>query len=481
MQTGVIICRHGDKDPTEMYLKTALTNNPSAWSCAIVNDDGEIEINKDEKPDLEIVQDTLKVWPEKDMVLSFVSADSGLNLDDVPPWILLGDSDKPVLIGFAEGNWPGHVKKESSHPAEFFFVHEYLIPKLQSLYEMVDSDIDKLMTNLAKPVFKKDMLQGAVSRGTVTLLACNGERLTYNLGDNAEEYEWGWVSNNYAYAKNPEADKPEASSGKRSFPKRSTVREPASGVSNSAATANSSAASSSAKAPAKGGAAAQNYTVRMERPPSHLSRRETIDWYKVRVGYRPRKWEDRIEVQVIVDAQGKTLTMTQIKDLGLKAAGLPNRSLPERDENKDTEPAHITSPPSPNGPAVTDEVLPVMSPETRKWINEFRGSDKVKKIIAENGTAISDPKHVQELEAKFASFAAQLGCKDMSEFKPWSYSMFLEVARAKPEGMAIMAWNLMNFYRKHSAKADVKTEQELSAAELKPEPGKRSFPKRATG
>lgn len=454
MSSGVIIRRKaGVFVPTD-YAKRAIEANPTAWGVALVTE-GELMLNKGTGLDLELFQDTQKDFEKQDITFGLVSSPSAISLEDISPFTILSNTDKeetPLLVAFIDGRFPQYEQSQSSHPAEFFVANEYLIPKLQEMFDLTGGDIAKVMEVLKKPHFKKDMLLTATPSGVITFVSATGEALTFAKTDDASEYSWGWVSRNYDYAKAPPTDRTEEVPKKKTmFPNKSTVRE---------------AAPSSAVAAVASGITAdanKGITVHKWTPDKDMSRSNRKDAFKQRIGYLPEGWADR-EHPVTVEVyyrNGKLLTHSEFKRLGLTAVGLPVLNNPPEQnnrDNKDVQPEHVKGPERPISKAVTTEVLPLMSPATREHINKIMADTTVQKLIADNADIMSDPNKVKQLEAKFADFATQLGRKNIDDFMPWSYQMMEELAKARPDGIAVMCWTFRNMLAGKMAKEATKVE-----------------------
>lgn len=476
-QSGMIFRRSAGKALPTAFLELVIKNNPRAWGCCFVDDDGVPQIAKGENPTVDLIEATVEEYPDKDLTFYVGNTDGALNLDDVSPHVVLGTSDAPGIVGFVSGDFNSYAKKESSHPSEFFFTHEYLIPELQALLEGME-DPGKVWAHLNKPIMKKKMLLEATSSATITLVAGNGEALTFHQGDDSAEYEWGWTSHNYGYALAPKeevSDKPKGMFSKPSTKptSRSTVREPA-----PQATTSQSAAPTSTKPTAKatGGEALQNYSVRKETIPGHLSRKDKKGYIKARIGYTPKGWDQKgFSFEVYVGPDGKTLMHSQVKTLGLKAMGLPKLNNPEweKDETPDTVQPEHAKPAETTPGQVTTDLLPILSPAAREYFHKYKDSDAVKKQIAENGEAVQDPKAIQALEEKISSFPVQLGLKSWADVPKFTHAHRFEIAKTRPD-IAAAAWtHLTNLCEKSGLFKDntvsEQQKQELAAEELKPE------------
>jgi len=477
-QSGTIVVRRAETFIPNAYLEKVIKANPHGWGAAIVQEtEGkkELLINSGEAEGIEFFQETMKAFDKNDITFYFCNSEAGFNTADVSPYVLVStkdaeDADVPQVIAFIEGNFPGYAQKGSSHPPEYHLVEEILVPKFENIYDMLEGDLDKMAENFKKPHFKKEMLLTSVSRGTITIVMANGASITFEQNDLSAEYPWGWVSNTHGYTE-AEEKKPEVVVEKKKtmFPKRSTVREAA-----------PSAAIAEAVAPPKTETTAvKNYTVKKERPPAHLSRKEKKNWYKSKIGYAPKGWENGVQIDTFVDTNGKLMTFAQVKELGLNGIAvqkMANNPEPE----KDTQPEVVTHDVAkPVEKQVTSEVLPIMSPDTRKYINDMMKNADVQKIIAENATRIADPKQIQQLEAKWASFQSQLGRKSIDDFAAWAsdFGLVYDLCKSKPDGAAMMIWSLFNERNKLKVQPEVKKEE---VAEVKqPEVKRTMFPKRS--
>lgn len=477
MQSGTIVRRNAKTFIPNAYLEAVLKANPHGWGAATVSEvDGVkfLELNAgSESAGVEFFQETMKTFPDQDITFYFASSEVALSDDDLSPYILLAKPDEEDsdleqidLVVFIEGNFPGSAQAGSSHPPEYHLVEDVIRPKFENLYEMLDGDLDKLMENLKKPHFKKELLLNSVSRGTFTFVASNGESITFDQNDKSGEFPWGWVSNTHGYTEGTK--QPEVPAKKRSaFPSRSTVRE-----------APPSAAIAAATVPSKTETAVvKNYTTKKERPPAHLSRKDKKGWYKSKIGYTPKGWENGVQIDVFVDTVGKVLTFSQVKALGLQAVGLPQTDNPEPEKDTGTE--NIPHEEGTTDPQVTADILPIMNPTTRKNIAAMLKETKVQKTLAENADRIADPKQIQAIEAKFANFAAQMGMNSMDELGGWSDEMIDRMCKSDPNGAFVLIRSLLNEFLKRRA-VELKKVEAPAAAEVveAPAPKKSMFPSR---
>ena len=482
-QSGVTLRRKADTMVPNDVLELIVSKNPHAFGAAVVRD-GKIETNKCEgteaKEDVEFLCDTMKTFMGNEIVFGFVNSPAGLNVDeDVPPYGVLSDGETQQIVAFVEGEFPGFVHTESSHPAEFFFVQEHLIPKLQEISELVDNDVEKVMKAVNKPLFKKDLMNHVGIRGSVTLLACTGELITFakdvKEGD-SQEFQWGWLSQVYGFGA-----KPEKTGG---FPKRSTVREKANVVTENKAPVQEEHTKAAKTDTAVKTVEKVKYTVSKRAPPGHLSRKDRGKWYQSRLGFKPQAWESNIAVQIYLDDKGREVMIHDLRKMGIDLLTLPKLDNPKG--VKDTETDHIQHGQMDNAPPagekdVTTEVLPIMSPKAREYAKDLIRRTDVQKVIADNAAIISDPDAIQKLEARFAEFGQQLGLKDaMKDYMKLPAPWFKQWCTENPESFWNFAWAMKNVLASRMARESSKLTQEekteLAASELKPE--KKGFPKR---
>lgn len=501
----IIVRRNGNQYIPNDYLELLLKTHSAAYSAALVSTEGETKellVTKGDGDGLnvELIQETMKSFPLDDITFCFYASDKALSMDDINPFTLL----KGQVVAFVSGEFPGYDKPTSSKSSEFFFAHEYLKPKLEMLSELVDGNLEKIVTAIGKPNFKTDALNNAPSHGVITLMCADNTTVSFAKTEDASEFPWGWVSNTLGYGGKSSKKEGETTQKKGMFSGRSTVREKVG--------SNGQPTPSEPPKPAKSDAvtataealkanALENYTVKKGNlPPEHLSRKDRGKWYLNRLGYKPDKWDQGkgVPIELYVNPQGQIMTLSDVKKLGLAAANLPARNNPAR-SGKDTENENISNGQMDNAPPageknVLTERLPVMSPRARQHFEAYLKEAKVQKKIAENADIITDPTHVQAIEKKFAGFATQMGWKDMGDVCKLSYDMCVELTFPElkpgepnkwfnPEIASVLLFSLKNMVASNYAKQAKKVDEQVTThvvanEELKPEK-KGMFAKRA--
>lgn len=452
-QTGALVRRNASFTPASEYLEKVLAANPSAWGVTIVTPEGLMTNSAEYGATTELITTTLNDFKERDIYFHFVSADDGLDMDDVSPHILVQDpeTEEKIIIAFADGEFTGYRKLDSAHPSCRFFVEECLAPKIETLWEMADGDLDKVWAAIEKPLFKKEVMTG-VTEGAVTIIAKGGKAVTFAVGDKHAEYKWGWVSQNYGYAvaaaEEPKANA-EPAKPKSMFPSKnkSTVREPV----------RPAAGSAVAEVKTDGASSVGNVFIRQERPKFTDSRKDRKIWLQRRIGYCPIGWEEKKNgqypsINVYVDkTTNQMIPFSEIKKMfGIDAVGLPPLNNPPRAEGKNTEPDHVEGNERENGPAVTVDKLPVMSAKSREFAKDILRREDVKKLIAENGDVVSDPARIAEEEKKIVGYGQQLGSKTgLMDFATMCFLSFEEQqkwAAADPGSYNVFTRSLINYF-----------------------------------
>jgi hypothetical protein len=495
----IIVRRNGNQFIPNDYLELVLKTHSAAWSASFVSTEGDKKDLMVAKGDgdglnVKLIQETMEACPLDDITFCFYASDKALNMDDINPYVLLKNGDDAQVVAFVSGEFPGFEKPTSSKSSEFFFAHEYLKPKLEGVSELVDGNLEKIVSFISKPNFKNDALNNAPSHAVITLMCADNTTISFAKAEDSAEYPWGWVSNNLGYAKaKPEAkkegeDKPVKKgmfSGKSTVREKANVQQPTAPEPKPEKSDAVTATAESLKANAL-----ENYTVKKGvLPPEHLSRKERGKWYVNRIGYKPDKFDQGrgVPIDLYVNPKGEVMTLSDVKKLGMAAAKLPSRQLPPRTSG-DTETEHIQHGQMDNAPPAGEvqkaELLPIISPKSRQKLEAFIKDAKSQKRIAENASIVEDPSHVQEIEKKFASLSTQMKYDDMTEFCKWSLEMFRDLTHAEingkpnemynPEAAMVMLFTFRNMVAGNYAKAAKKVEEVTTThivanEELKPE------------
>lgn len=151
----------------------------------------------DELPDPEEFVKQMADFNDVGVMLWFNHIENGMDAQKLQPFPLLRDKADNVLIaGCAQGNFSRYKQENSTAPAEFYLAAEFLIPKLQDMYESCGNNLDKLWAKLKLPLAEKDFAQWS-DNGFISLLSCrnNGDVLTFrSSADIPLVQPWGWAT-----------------------------------------------------------------------------------------------------------------------------------------------------------------------------------------------------------------------------------------------------------------------------------------------
>ncbi len=402
---------------------------------------------------LEALRATENDFKDVAFTLFLSDADKATDLNDVSPYDLIGnDDDEPLLSVHIAGEFPGFAKEKSSRSPAYHlaaFIAEYC----ETVFDAVDKDLGKLMNKISEDKFKDKIKMNAVSHGALMFVAQNGACVTITQGDTAKEFPWGWVSDTLGYTEGKkEEPKKEEEKPKGLFARRSSTREKfQSNAVERTPDAQPPKADTAVKAedpnnlPAKPEATKtkpviltlENITIKKVKCPGGYSRKNRRIWAKSIIGYTPPNIDQQdAEYQVYVSPTGAVLTKKEIqKALGQSAVGLPKLDNPiPLGRNEDREAKHI----DPDRPVPNP--LPILSKNGRDRMHRILSDDRIKKVIAENASLITDPDMVQNKEAKLPLFAAQLGMKDMKEFDAFPFIEIERIGRNEIHDLATLAW-----------------------------------------
>src|SRR5579862_1725453 len=204
LQSCTVVIDKG-KEPTEEFLKAFVAKYPTALTAVIIRD------IKAEKP-CEILppikdysaKDILDLIKEEDVigerkVLWACNSSETIAEEDMQPFDILVDGEGVKhLVAFAEGDFTGFVKAESSLSPEMHAMQEYLVPYVEGLCAGLDDNVDDVIKELKKPESMKK-LEGelfSAQRGTVVLVGPGIVEILQNKNPQDLNAPWGWSADN---------------------------------------------------------------------------------------------------------------------------------------------------------------------------------------------------------------------------------------------------------------------------------------------
>lgn len=394
----------------------------------------------------------------------------------------------PMLVGYFVGDFSGYADPKSGHSPEHNAAAQ-LGKKLQEISSKSGNDLDVLVTHLRSPAFKKEAEALFNKEGTIILMDADGEVHSYG-NVSIDQLEWGYHTA-FPVAEVKAAPVPEATAPKKKNRFNlggapATAVEPDASIVAAASTAQQATEASKTSVPATGtpknrfSQGGKPTTVAAEAAatapktsttptkavekefvyahPIAMSNNKVKDWYQKFTGTYPEKFKECPVVQIRMEAWKKTnqrfrdqavvIDETTIKDfrtLGTvisqekltpasvveaKAAGeFPITSGKDiKEQRKDVAPHHVS--------AVSAEMLPIISPESRGKIHMMMKAGTLLKTVDASSVEVLDPKMINELEQKFPSFGQLLGMDGFTITDRWSFEMLCKLCRELPDAGA---------------------------------------------
>lgn len=188
--------------PEGLLLKLH-SENQSAMGFVVQDSDGLVVEKFDEMDPVEDeVKETrgiLETTKKFHRMFCFGSFPEKFDAGETQPWVILKNSKgEPVLVVACEGDFPGHTSE--GHSEFYTLVHEYLGPKIESMYKLLGNDPKKLAEFLKSEDFHKDLNNTFAHRAVFAFMLPEGEPFAYGKNDIGGEFSWGKASNIYGYS-----------------------------------------------------------------------------------------------------------------------------------------------------------------------------------------------------------------------------------------------------------------------------------------
>ena len=460
MPKGVIILRRRNKELPEPYLDRVLEHNKSAVGAAFA-DRGELLLSSVANTTVDKIKKTAletdKAFRDYPLLFSFFNHTSALLDEDKQPHVLLrNDKNDPIVAAFLEGDFSNMEQADSSHSDEYEAVQELIIPKFEKMFKEAGGKVDQFMGMLQDKLVKREM-QTLFNKGSITIIACTGEIVTFAKGSDNKEFPWGWTTNSYGYER-PTAEelkKPEPKSAAQS--KLDKIKAALADVEDEdededteedeaaqGAVAADVAAKSEA-APKTSKISDSDYEIVMLAPPaSETSNNRIKKWYRKHYGSTPNNWSDKPAVPVRrLRAKGEAPKPP------VEVAGKTDTRIPvEATKPKDTSVQHIPSAAADaKSEQVTDEVLPVIPPREKKWVNDTFLAE----AIDDKSQEIVDPKEYQAFEEKYPTFAQAFNLDNLHKTFGISFENLLRLVKEAPVAAAVLLFNYRTGYMQYQA------------------------------
>ena len=442
MQSAIVVINKG-KEPTKEFLEALVLKYPTAASAAIVRE------HSAEKP-MEILdpiqgyssQDLLELIREEDIigeskVLWLCNSSSTLEKEDMQPFDLLVDGEGTKhLVAFAEGDFTGFVKTDSTRSPESFAIEDYLRPYMEGLISGLDDDVEAAVKELKKPdVMKK--LEGelfSAQRGSVVLVGPNIVHTLQNKNPLELKADWGWASDS---CKHVPVEKPKSKFARAAKPD---------------------------ELPTKATVVAEEDGVWVKAQSIIQGNINLKKWFKEVFG---REIDAQKENDLWTCISTKTpvlLPKARFEEIRTKQI-MKTVVVSEKPQARDRTSAHVeeqkakAASASSSGSAIP---IPLMSNDTKsKQADLFLKPGLGKTLLDNASTQAPTIEQIKEIHAKHKTWHEQLSDKvklDVDWSLTWPYEMYLEIARADHQGIAVLAFNHAS--RALLAEAELKTLKE---------------------
>lgn len=198
---SVIVVRNKGQKVTDDYFKKALKDYTSLFSLTTIAD-GEISatcVTTGEKNAVSFegdggIKEISEAFEDHNLVMWLGQCDYEIGEGDRPPYTIVDKDGKSQIVAYLEGEFPGFVHPESSHPTETYVVAEYLAEKCQEVFDQQSEDIEKTLKVFDTPVFRKEIRNILLPRGNIVMFAANGEVMRFSVSEKTADLPWGWVS-----------------------------------------------------------------------------------------------------------------------------------------------------------------------------------------------------------------------------------------------------------------------------------------------
>lgn len=422
---STIVQINPNQEIDDRYFESLLKAGTTIWGMALVSG-GKITINRSNDPTLQKIKDVHDVFKDKDLTLHFSNDTPPVDPKSRQPFVLATDADgKPAIVAFVEGDYKAHALKDGIGSDEYYMVQEVLQPLVTQFWDLTSSNVEGTMKLMSNTMQEKIVRGAAGERGTVVLMASTGQIHTITDNDQDATFPWGDVSRHHDFGHEQEViQQPEPEVKKEMTPSElmalamggSAEEAPVTGAKSPAVYAGSAETAARieekkrttaeilavAAKEAKGTTADTSKPTHIRIPVPTESNSKRKDFFdKVLRIPRPAGWETMSHIDV-------PYSQCPPKFLP-KAVDLPE-TLPA----KDTTTQHVTNAQTatkPNGsvPAVPAAVIVPIIPiaQIKAFKDTFLNSVEMRAVIQSLGGKVPGEKELQEMEAKFPSWAKQ--------------------------------------------------------------------------
>lgn len=442
---GTIVERRDGASIPDAYLEIVLDKRPSCLGAAMVKD-GAIQIAQ--APAAVEIEDLKKTMGEgmPRTTYFFGKYPTDFIEELLQPFHLLKDEqDQVTLVAFLEGDFSKFALAGSDHSNEFFCVQNYLIPKVQQMYRLVDGNMAKLVEELKQPITYREVGSQTFSTGdgTIVLVASVGDPIVITKNEKKREFPWGWTSDTLGYTEavehkpdeKPVEEKKGFKFGIPSLGKASVPASPPAPPLPPEDKPEDKPKERVVKGPKPPVAPVikEGYELVTLLVPKNQSSKDTKKWFRSQLaGELPADWSTITAIQV--QRKKKDNTVKSFTDIPRSAA------TPPAVTGKDTATHHIASTEPIAQPTSKLPIIP--ADEAVKLANHFMKRSDVLNQTPQ-GDAVLDLEAIANIETKLPTFADKANLKNGTQDSfGWSHEVRLHLVKEYPHSAAVLMGNL---------------------------------------
>lgn len=201
MHTGVYLQKNSKGlIPAELWELVLKNNTSGLGVVAATMDKTAVQIQSGVgKPQLVELETFQKEYLDRAVLFYLYEATDDFKVEDIQPYIILNDNkENPLLAVLLNGAFERHVEN-NGHTPEFNAAFEYLQDRMEGLYAIARGDLAKMLDLMRAKNFRKEVLNVIGEGNSITMMAANGEIVSYGPVEEVVKYPWGWSTNYYGF------------------------------------------------------------------------------------------------------------------------------------------------------------------------------------------------------------------------------------------------------------------------------------------
>ena len=451
---GVIVTKNQGQYIPEVYLEKVLQANGTYVGVAAAINGEIVTVESAEKVSMDTLKSLQDDLKDSSALFYFGKHDGNIPQSIFQPYTILKDTNgKAIIVGFCEGDFAGFAHPKAAVDPEFFLINQYICPKVNQLYGLTKGDFKAIIDNISQPIFQRDIEAQITGRGEIVLLEHGGGILRFAKNDGVgASFKWGRTSNSYGY-REVDDTKEEMKSPPVSVFDKFKKHTAVAGDQHSGQSVDVPAPAETPADPAieQPDVNPSDDGVEKITPPKewhNWSNKDKKSWYHREAGHLPEDWRKHPSViptaaaikrkQEKMEKKEDKKTVRSFQDiirLDVKT------SVPEV-KQKDLAIKHLAH--ASTEPVKQVEHIPLIPADELKAITtDFLRSPTIIKAIDDNAKVLStDPKNMQALEKKLASFMEQIGMKSVQELYSWPFSVLEKFCEEFPKASAVLVFSL---------------------------------------